>query len=193
MNGWTSQNDDYNPFTAMKNAQSRPYVTPDEFWNLPATNNSFATSEWGGPSGVGQMDSDTGFFAPGNANTNFTPNVGGGGPMGGIGNWWQQMTGTSQVGEGGPNFLQGMMGGFDQSGNSFKGWGGGALDLGKNIFGAVMGYKNYKMAKNELDFRKEAWSKDYGARKHDYNQSTIARNAALKSQDPGAYQRETLK
>lgn len=189
MNGFAS-NDDYNPFTAMKNTQSRPYVTPDEFWNLPQTSAPFASSEWGGPSGIGQMDSDTGFFASGNQNSSFVPNMGGGG--GGIGNWWQQMTGTSQVGKGGPTFLQGMMGGFDKGGNAFKGWGGGALDLGKNIFGAVMGYKNYQMAKNELDFRKEAWGKDYAARKHDYNQSTIARNAALASQNPAAYQREQL-
>lgn len=76
-----------------------------------------------------------------------------------------------------------------------KGW----LDLGVQGMNAYTGFQKLKLAKDEnrlareaFDFQKNAWNKDYNARKIAYNTNAQMRNDWKRAQTPGGYTMDAL-
>jgi len=94
--------------------------------------------------------------------------------------WWSNIGNT--LGSAGP------LGGV-------KGW----LDLGVKGMEAYTGFKKLGLAKDQnrlareaFNFKKDAWNKDYDARKIAYNTNAQMRNDWKRAQTPGGYTMDTL-
>ena len=76
-----------------------------------------------------------------------------------------------------------------------KGW----LDLGVKGMEAYTGFQQLGLARDQnrlareaFDFKKDAWTKDYDARKIAYNTNAQMRNDWKRAQTPGGYTMDTL-
>lgn len=89
-----------------------------------------------------------------------------------------------------PDFLSwdGFMGGFNADGTKSNGWGGAALGLAQGLGSAYMGMKQYGLAKEQLQFSKDSFNKNYEAQKSMTNASMEDRQRARIAANPGAYQ-----
>lgn len=88
-----------------------------------------------------------------------------------------------------PSWLQNMMGYTDTaSGTKVNGWGGAALGLLQGLGSAYMGMKQYGLAKDQLQFSKDAFNKNYAAQAAMTNSNMEDRQRARVASNPGAYQ-----
>ena len=84
--------------------------------------------------------------------------------------------------------LWGALGSTDANGNKTQGWGGlavGGLQTGFNIW---QGMNQLKMAKDQLNFTKDAFNKNYAAQRQSTNTALADRQAARVASNAGAYQ-----
>ena len=89
----------------------------------------------------------------------------------------------------GPSLMQGMLGYTDEAtGMKNNGWGSAALGLIQGLGGAYMGMKQYGLAKEQLQFSKDAFNKNYAAQAQMTNASMEDRQRARVASNAGAYQ-----
>ena len=84
-----------------------------------------------------------------------------------------------------------LLGGKDPSGmqtNSLLGAGMGIL---QGLGNAYMGMQQYGLARDQLQFSKDAFNKNYGAQKITTNNQIRSRNFARNAANPGMYQNMT--
>lgn len=98
--------------------------------------------------------------------------------------------GTGALAVGRPDFLSwdGLLGGTNADGTKSNGWGSAALGLIQGLGGAYMGMKQYGLAKEQLQFSKDAFNKNYEAQKSMTNASMEDRQRARVASNAGAYQ-----
>lgn len=98
--------------------------------------------------------------------------------------------GTGGVANARPDFwsMDSFLGGKNADGTSFNGWGGQALGLLQGLGNAYMGMKQYGLAKDQLQFSKDAFNKNYAAQAKMTNASLMDRQRARVASNPGAYQ-----
>jgi hypothetical protein len=102
----------------------------------------------------------------------------------GVADWTDSLKG---YGKGISEMLpEGMMGSVDANGIKTEGWGGLALGAGKGIMDAFMGMKNYGLAREALDFKKDSYNADLGMRKKDYNTNLEGRQREMAAANPNA-------
>lgn len=82
----------------------------------------------------------------------------------------------------------GFLGGRDANNNQFQGWGGLALGGLQGLGSLYMGMKQYGLAKDQLGFQKDAFSKNYEAQKMATNTQLEDRQRARVASNSGAYQ-----
>lgn len=87
-----------------------------------------------------------------------------------------------------PSFMQGMIGYTNPDGTKVNGWGGAALGLLQGLGSAYMGMQQYGLAKDQLQFSKDSFAKNYGAQKSITNATMEDRQRARVASNPGAYQ-----
>ena len=63
----------------------------------------------------------------------------------------------------------GMIGGKDAQGNTWDGWGGMALGAAKGLGSLYMGMQQYGLMKDQLQFSKDAFNKNYALNKNMVN------------------------
>lgn len=89
-----------------------------------------------------------------------------------------------------PDFLSwdSFLGGKNADGTSSNGWGGAALGLIQGLGSAYMGMKQYGLARDQLQFSKDAFNKNYAAQAKMTNSMLEDRQRARMASNPGAYQ-----
>lgn len=96
---------------------------------------------------------------------------------------------AAQTGVFSPTFMQGLVGYKDPyNGTQVNSWGGQALGLLQGLGSAYMGMKQYGLAKEQLQFSKDAFNKNYGAQRQMMNAQLEDRQRARVAANPGAYQ-----
>ena len=97
--------------------------------------------------------------------------------------------GTGSV-VGRPDFfsMDGLLGGTNVDGTKSNGWGSAALGLLQGLGSAYMGMKQYGLMKDQLQFSKDAFNKNYAAQAKMTNASLEDRQRARVASNPGAYQ-----
>ncbi len=96
---------------------------------------------------------------------------------------------ATQTGVFSPTFMQGLTGYTDlASGTKVNGWGGAALGLIQGLGSAYMGMKQYGLAKDQLQFSKDSFNKNYAAQAKMTNSMLEDRQRARMASNPGAYQ-----
>ena len=83
------------------------------------------------------------------------------------------------------DFMKGMLGGTDASGNKTNGWGGLALGAASGIANTYMGMKQYGMAKDALKENKRQFNLNYGAQRDTMNTRMEDRQRARVADSPG--------
>ena len=98
--------------------------------------------------------------------------------------------GTGGVANARPDFLSwdGFLGSKNADGSSWNGWGGQALGLLQGVGSAYMGLQQYGLAKDQLQFSKDAFNKNYAAQTKMTNASLMDRQRARVAANSGAYQ-----
>ena len=79
-------------------------------------------------------------------------------------------------------------GGKDVNGFSSVGWGPALFGMGKSIFDGWMGLQQLDLAKDNLDFQKDAFSKQFENQRTLTNSELRDRQAARVASNPTAYQ-----
>ena len=89
-----------------------------------------------------------------------------------------------------PDFfsLDGFLGGTNANGTKSNGWGGAAFGLIQGLGSAYMGMKQYGLAKEQLQFSKDAFNKNYAAQRQTMNTQLEDRQRARVAANPSAYQ-----
>ena len=83
-------------------------------------------------------------------------------------------------------------GGIDRAtGQRFNGAGGLALGGLQGLGNLYMGMQQYGLARDQLQFSKDAFNKNYGAQKITTNNQIRSRNFARNAANPGMYQNMT--
>lgn len=83
----------------------------------------------------------------------------------------------------------GVIGSTDtKTGMRTDGWGGLALSTGAGLFNAYMGMKQYGLFKDQLNFQKESFARNYDAQRTSMNTQLEDRQKARIAANPGAYQ-----
>lgn len=82
----------------------------------------------------------------------------------------------------------GFLGSKNANGNQIQGWGGLALGGLQGLGSLYMGMKQYGLAKDQLGFQKDAFSKNYEAQKMATNTQLEDRQRARVASNSGAYQ-----
>ena len=83
-------------------------------------------------------------------------------------------------------------GGIDKAtGQRFNGVGGLALGGLQGLGNLYMGMQQYGLARDQLQFSKDAFNKNYGAQKTTTNNQIRSRNFARNAANPGMYQNMT--
>lgn len=96
---------------------------------------------------------------------------------------------ATQTGVFSPTFMQGLLGYKDMStGTRVNGWGDLLLGLTEGLGSAYMGMKQYGLAKEQLQFSKDAFNKNYAAQAKMTNSTLEDRQRARIAANPGAYQ-----
>lgn len=80
------------------------------------------------------------------------------------------------------------LGGKNTDGTATNGWGGMALGALQGLGNAYMGMKQYGLAKDQLQFSKDAFNKNYAAQAQMTNASLEDRQRARVASNAGAYQ-----
>lgn len=108
-------------------------------------------------------------------------------PMAGMGGG---AVGTGALAVGRPDFfsLDGFLGRTNADGSKTNSWGGAALGLIQGLGSAYMGMKQYGLAKEQLQFSKDSFNKNYEAQKSMTNVSMEDRQRARVASNAGAYQ-----
>lgn len=86
--------------------------------------------------------------------------------------WWQN---------------SGILGHTDNKGNRFDGWGGMALGAANGVFNAYMGLKQYGLFKDQLNFQKEAFNKNWAAQANMTNAALEAKQQDIYNANPSGY------
>lgn len=81
-----------------------------------------------------------------------------------------------------------MMGYRNKDGTGSNGWGGMALGIMQGLGSAFMGMKQYGLAKEQLQFAKDSFEKNYAAQRSITNANLEDRQRARVASNPGAYQ-----
>lgn len=76
----------------------------------------------------------------------------------------------------------------DKNGTRFDGWGGMALGSANGLFNAYMGMKQLGLFKDQLNFQKDSFERNYAAQRDTLNTQMADRQAARVASNPGAYQ-----
>ena len=84
--------------------------------------------------------------------------------------------------------LDGFLGGKNADGSSFNGWGGMAMGAIQGLGNAYMGMKQYGLAKEQLQFSKDAFERNFAAQRQMTNTNLQDRQRARVASNPGAYQ-----
>ena len=89
-----------------------------------------------------------------------------------------------------PDFLSwdGFLGAKNADGTATNGWGGMALGALQGLGNAYMGMQQYGLAKDQLQFSKDAFNKNYAAQAKMTNASLMDRQRARVAANSGAYQ-----
>ena len=87
-----------------------------------------------------------------------------------------------------PSWYQKMILYKNTDGPSVNGWGGMALGALQGLGNAYMGMKQYGLARDQLQFSKDAFNKNYAAQAKMTNASLMDRQRARVASNPGAYQ-----
>ena len=97
--------------------------------------------------------------------------------------------GTGALAVGRPDFLSwdGLLGGTNVDGTKSNGWGSAALGLIQGLGSAYMGMKQYGLAKDQLQFSKDAFNRNYDAQRTMTNNQIRDRNFARNAANPGKY------
>lgn len=82
----------------------------------------------------------------------------------------------------------GILGYTDEKGNRFDGLGGMALNTASGAFNAYMGMKQLGLFKDQLNFQKDSFERNYAAQRDTLNTQMADRQAARVASNPGAYQ-----
>lgn len=98
--------------------------------------------------------------------------------------------GTGVVANARPDFwsMDGFLGGKNADGTSSNGWGGAAFGLMQGLGSAYMGMKQYGLMKDQLQFSKDAFNKNFAAQAQTTNTALEDRQRARVASNPGAYQ-----
>ncbi len=96
-----------------------------------------------------------------------------GGMFKGVGDWFKS---------------SGFVGSTDGKGVTTQGWGGTALGIGQGLANAFMGMKQYGLAKDQLQFSKDQFNRNFQAQQKTTNARLEDRQAARVASNPGAYQ-----
>ena len=96
----------------------------------------------------------------------------------------------SSMGSQSPDWLsrQGFFGGKDANGFSSVGWGPALFGMGKSIFDGYLGLQQLDLAKDNLNFQKDAFSKQFENQRTLTNSELRDRQAARVASNPTAYQ-----
>lgn len=86
-----------------------------------------------------------------------------------------------------PTAMQRFTGYRDPNGISDGGWGGLALGAASSLGNLWLGMKQYGLAKEQLAFSKDSFSKNWGAQVNTTNAALSDRQAARVASNPGAY------
>ncbi len=89
---------------------------------------------------------------------------------------------------GGKSMWDGFLGTTDKNGLRTDGWGMTALSAATGLFNGYMGMKQYGLAKDQLNFQKDAFYKNYEAQKSSINSSLEDRQRARVASNSSAYQ-----
>lgn len=101
--------------------------------------------------------------------------------VGGL-SYGQGVGGASSVTAGGSrSFMDSMMGGKNQDGSSFNGWGGAAIGAAGSIFNAYMGMKQYGLAKEQFAFNKDMTTRNFNAQANLTNSHLADRQSARRA------------
>ena len=101
------------------------------------------------------------------------------------------MPGSGMVGATYPSWFENMVGYKKTDGTAVNGWGGLALGGLQGLGSAYMGMQQYGLARDQLQFSKDAFNKNYGAQKITTNNQIRSRNFARNAANPGMYQNMT--
>ena len=94
-------------------------------------------------------------------------------------------TGVSKVAD--PTLWDKLVGYKTPEGTTIKGFGGLALGAVSGLGNLWMGMQNYGLAKDQLDFQKDAYTKNYAAQAKTTNASLEDRQRARVAANPAAY------
>lgn len=87
-----------------------------------------------------------------------------------------------------PSWFENMVGYKNANGSTVNGWGGMALGALQGLGSVYMGMKQYGLARDQLQFSKDAFNKNYAAQAKMTNASLMDRQRARVASNPGAYQ-----
>ena len=83
----------------------------------------------------------------------------------------------------------GVLGSTDtKTGLRTDGWGGMALSAAGGLFNAYMGMKQYGLSKNQMNFQKDAFERNYASQRTSLNTQLEDRQRARVASNAGAYQ-----
>lgn len=82
----------------------------------------------------------------------------------------------------------GMLGSTDANGVKTDGWGGLALGGATALGNLFMGMRQYGLAKDQLNFSKDAFYKNFNAQRNTTNSALADRQAARVASNPGGYE-----
>lgn len=80
------------------------------------------------------------------------------------------------------------LGGKNKDGSAYSGWGAPAMGILQGLGSAYMGMKQYALARDQLQFSKDAFNKNFAAQAQTTNTALEDRQRARVASNPGAYQ-----
>ena len=87
-----------------------------------------------------------------------------------------------------PSYLQALTGYTLGDGTKVNGWGTPAIGAASALMNGYLGMQNYNLAKDQFDFQKSAFNKNWAAQSKMTNASLADRQAARVAANPTAYQ-----
>lgn len=87
-----------------------------------------------------------------------------------------------------PSYLQSLTGYTLGDGTKVNGWGASAIGAASALMNGFLGMQNYGLAKDQFNFQKDAFNKNWAAQSKLTNASLSDRQAARVASNPTAYQ-----
>ena len=87
-----------------------------------------------------------------------------------------------------PSYLQALTGYTLGDGTKVNGWGAPAIGAASALMNGYLGMQNYGLAKDQFNFQKDAFNKNWAAQSKLTNASLSDRQAARVASNPTAYQ-----